>query len=410
MDQNHSTGHTTPTAPNRARPRQSLKKDLMHTAVLALVAFGVLSASSVVVFPSISFPWSRSSSSTDDPIMKRQVLEYDIQGAQVKYTYVGAVLPETLAPQEVVPMRTESSYTIDLGALATADKKTGRNLKTIIYQGTPFVKVGKEWHYRETATASKDAFEAARKVNPLTFLFAVQTAYAVNVFSTPDDGMIEGSGADWPTAHAATSGTVSTTTAGGVEIFVNEVTIKSTSDIIRRAFLPFDTSSIPASANIASVSLTLQATTTIPSRDDKNDGLDYLTIVQTTNSNTGLAATDFPNCGAVTNPTEGIDTGERKDLTTMATTTPVTFNLNTTGIGWIKKSGQTSSCGSGNGHGTGYTCLGVREGHDTTNTAITATTLGNGAVFCSSEDPGTTCDPYLTVNYTSFAPWQFWDY
>jgi hypothetical protein len=341
--------------------------------------------------------------------MKRQVLEYDIQGSQVKYTYVGAVLPEQLAPQEVVPMRTESSYTIDLGALSEQDKTGGRNLKTIIYQGAPFVKVGKEWHYRETATASKDAFNAARRVNPLTFLFAVQTAYAAQIFSTADDGYIEGSAADWATAHAASSGLVATTTAQGLNIYTSYFCPKACAVTIHRVFVPFDTSSIPATAVIKTASLTVMATTSTPVSDGYNDGLDYITVVQTTNSNTGLATTDYTTCGAVTTPTEGIATGQRQDLTTMATTTPVTFTLNATGIGWIKKNGQSSSCGSGNGHGTGYTCLGLREGHDTTNTDPTATQAFSWAYLCSSEDP-VSCRPYLTVNYSSFAPWQFFDY
>ena len=86
------------------RPRQSLTKDLVHTGILALVALAVLGLSSIIVFPSFTWPHFGTPSTVDDPIMKRQVLEYDIQGSSVKYTYVGAVLPETLSPQEVVPM------------------------------------------------------------------------------------------------------------------------------------------------------------------------------------------------------------------------------------------------------------------------------------------------------------------
>ncbi len=409
MDKDYSTRQMPETTPQRGRQRQSLKKDMLHTAILALVALGALSVSSMVVFPSITFPWSHTSAPTDDPIMKRQVLEYDIQGSQVKYTFVGAALPEQLAPQEVVPMRTESSYTIDLGSISDQSKSGGRNLKTIIYQGAPFVKVGKEWHYRETATASKDAFDAARKVNPLTFLFAVHTAYAAQFVTTADDGNINGGGGDWATAHSASSGIVSTTTAAGILAYVAYNCPKACAASIYRSFVPFDTSSIPASAVIKTASLTLKSTSSAPVGDGYNDGFDYVTIVQTTNSNTGLATTDYTTCGAVTSPTEGIATSERKDLTTMSTTTPVVFNLNATGIGWVKKSGQTSSCGSGNGHGTGYTCLGVREGHDTTNTDPTATQSFSWAYFCSYEDP-VSCRPYLTVNYNSFAPWQFFDY
>jgi len=85
----------------------------------------------------------------------------------------------------------------------------------------------------------------------------------------------------------------------------------------------------------------------------------------------------------VTNPTEGIDAGNRADITGVSTSAYTSFPLNATGIGWINK--------------TGFTLLGTREGHDATNNAPSASATYERATFANSEYTGTDHDPYLDV-------------
>jgi len=90
---------------------------------------------------------------------------------------------------------------------------------------------------------------------------------------------------------------------------------------------------------------------------------------------------------AVTNPVEGNDIAERKDITNIAVGQYLAFNLNTVGKGWISK--------------TAVTKLGLREGHDAKNITFAGTTSQNDKVkLRSSEYTGTSSDPILEVTYT----------
>jgi hypothetical protein len=170
-----------------------------------------------------------------------------------------------------------------------------------------------------------------------------------------------------------------------------------------RAFFPFITSSIPSAAVISSATFNVYVDGTGVS-DQDNDGNDYLTVVRTTQAtHTTLSTSDFTNIGT----TEGIDSGQRKDLTSVSTNAYLSFTLNATGISWIAKSGQSSVCSAT----TGITCLGIREGHDNLNNQAANNTI-TGTYFSTSEVTGTSQDPYLSVIYTggSSAFWQFQDY
>ncbi len=143
-----------------------------------------------------------------------------------------------------------------------------------------------------------------------------------------------------------------------------------------------------------------------------NDGTDFLTVTQTSQAtHTVLANADYDQCGAISNPTEGVDSGQRKDITSVTTSAYLIFTLNSTGMGWIKKSGQASACTAT----TGVTCLGVREGHDVTNSAIISgfdVVAENLVSLSSSEHTGTSQDPYLSVTYSTGQPvlWQMWEF
>jgi len=115
------------------------------------------------------------------------------------------------------------------------------------------------------------------------------------------------------------------------------------------------------------------------SDSDDNDGDDFITVVQTSQADTAsLTTADYDQCGAISNPTEG---ATRIDIGSITIGAYNSWTLNATGLGWISK--------------TGYTFLGLREGHDAINSAIT---FGiNRVKFAGSEATGTANDPYLDV-------------
>ncbi|MBX4186875.1 MAG: hypothetical protein KW802_01270 [Candidatus Doudnabacteria bacterium] len=104
-----------------------------------------------------------------------------------------------------------------------------------------------------------------------------------------------------------------------------------------------------------------------------------------------LVVADFDNVGALTNPIEGIDQTDRKDISNISAGAYLVLNLNNTGKGWVSK--------------TGNTLLSLREGHDAINSALVGTAGQSDALTIrSSEYTGTTSDPVLEVTYYSTAP------
>lgn len=84
---------------------------------------------------------------------------------------------------------------------------------------------------------------------------------------------------------------------------------------------------------------------------------------------------------------EGIDSGNRWDITNVTTSQYESFTLNSTGRGWVDVSGWTK--------------LGLREGHDIEDQAIqTGALVTSGVNIAMSEYAGTTRDPKLEVTYT----------
>ncbi len=383
---------------------KSVIRDLIVTALFAVVAIGVSIGAGWIVF---NKPTDTSRDVKE--IAARTILDFAEEGtaenSKVLYSYKGEKLPETLSPDEVVEARTETSWT---RRLPDIDGKAEYELHA--FPQKVFYKQGSEWYYREFGRTDKKTFDAARKTNPVSSLFLPRIAYAANFFSGAGDGFVLDSSTVFSTANGDASGSGGADSTGAsASATVGLMCVgKGCSNTynINRAFIPFDTSTIPASAAILSASVNLYITSVV---DQDNDGVDYITIVQTSQANSGtLAASDYSLCGAASSPTEGIANAQRKDETSDITASAyLSFTLNATGIGWIKKSGQTSNCGST----AGYTCLGVREGHDTTVTAPTTVNgSGNGISYSTSEASGTSQDPYLTVNYSTFAPWQFWDF
>jgi RHS repeat-associated protein len=197
------------------------------------------------------------------------------------------------------------------------------------------------------------------------------------------DGSIYKTNSSWTTAHDATSGTSASYT--GTTSYVRSGKSGSTTFRIDRAFLPFNTSSLPDNAAITSAKLKIFVASKL---NNDNDGDDWVTVAQGTEASTAsLIAADYDNAGNATNPIEGIDSTERKDITNVVTGQYLTFNLNNTGKNWISRIDSTK--------------LALREGHDAINSAFVGS-YGqyNSLNIRTGEYSGTSYDPVLEVTYT----------
>lgn len=226
------------------------------------------------------------------------------------------------------------------------------------------------------------------KVIPLNFLnnatYPIRLDTVTDYYVGAGDGYIQKSDADWDTCHDAASGSANATSTT-MSIMVKE----DGSYNIRRGFLPTDCTAIPDAATISAAVFYVYVAGT---QNDDNDGDDWINIVgETTQADpTTLVGDDFDTCGAVNNPTEG---STRADVTGMATGQYVTWTLDATGRGWIKKSGAGADA---------YTRLGMREGHDCIDSTITDASE-NYITIRVSEYANTASDPYLKVTYTEAA-------
>lgn len=342
----------------------------------------------------------------NDPVFTREVVAYEILPAPegedvvVKYEYLGEKLPEKLAPNEDVGKRTGTSYTE-----LVATENPGTNKEKRVYKGTfyaqeTFVKEGNDWYYIEHATTTETAFNAARKENFFASLFW-KTAYAATAspFSGAGDGEVSYDDINPLTSCNVADGSSADPTGTLATVIARNFTTTNTCEVAR-VFLPFTTSSIPVSATISAASVSIFVTSTV---NGDNDGSDLLDLMQTTQSSSAtVTTTDYNNIGAPTGATS-------LDITSLTDTAYNTFTLNGTGIGWIKKSGQTANCGST----AGVTCLGIQENHVTDGFIGMANNVGGNQVEMSmSEQTGTSQDPFMTITYTTpgTAFWQFQDF
>ena len=196
----------------------------------------------------------------------------------------------------------------------------------------------------------------------------------------------QGSG-KWDAVHDETS----SNSAVGTD--TNEVYCRARvggeTSIIRSIFL-FDTSTIDSADIITSATFSLRGTAKFTG---VNDGNDFVSVVQSNPaSNTTMSTADYDQVGdAVDNPTEGVDSGDRIDITTWSTSGYNDFPLNSTGLGWIDEAGITK--------------LGVREGHDIVDSAPASGTTGVRGYY--ADRSGTSNDPKLVVEHgvaSTFTP------
>lgn len=339
-------------------------KDVAITVALAIVAIIVLSGTGFIVGG--SFPNEHGVSKQEREkevalLAKREILSHVFVGAgddaTVSYAYVGEKLPDKFSPDEVVALRTASSWTRQVGVAPD-----GKAIYTArVYASPQFVEKGDGWHQVEHATVSAQSFQEYEHGTIFSQLFS-QPAFALSItqYAQNGDGQLDENDTVWATAHASSTGSLFQCQASLVaspdyvsniayvrsyhHTSAGKLDFATVGYCISRAFIPFDTGFIPSGSNISAATLNIYVSSTT---DGRNDGTDYVTVVQSSQASwTSLIKQDFDQDGAVTSPTEGVDTGQRKDITSISRNAYLTFTLNSTGIGWIKRLGETSSCGT----------------------------------------------------------------
>jgi hypothetical protein len=278
-------------------------------------------------------------------------------------------------------------------SLRTAFSKTftnGNEYTIIIYPTDQFEKVGEKWYQIETATTTKAQFDS---INKVSFFNLINVAQAVTFYSSTSDAFIYNGGSGecafgqpWSGCHDATSGDL-TTTVADFNVGAGRVAI-SDAWFFQRVFIPFDTSAIPSDVIVMSASLNLKPTVI---NGDTGTTTDFIRVVQTSQAANTVVNADFDQCGSIDNPTAG---ASDVDMNSLATSTYYSFTLNSTGLGWIKKNGETSNCGTT----AGWTCLGLREGHDALDYEV-PTLKRYSTGFASADTAGTASDPYLEISY-----------
>lgn len=285
----------------------------------------------------------------------------------VEYLYNSGVEIEK-ERYEKIEMRTKNAKFFDKGN----GKIEGR-----FYAGEPFYQKNGKWYQTETATTTKEVFE---QVGGLSL-----GASGDPVYGGAGDGTIIkflNPGYTWTNVHDATSASADyDDTFEGQFVQSVESSDASSYYSIARGFLPIDTSALPDDATINGAVLNLRLT--LISNQD-NDGDDFIRVVQTDQPDpTVLGNDDYNNCGSTDNPVAGAND---VDLGDMSANSYNAWTLNDVGIGWISK--------------TGYTMLGMREGHD----VLDHTPANNTYNYIGtrlSEYADTTSDPYLTIEYTT---------
>lgn len=311
------------------------------------------------------------------------VLSYEILPSSegetiVRYTYPSVPITEKLAPDEEVALRTVNSYTRILGY-----QNNQRVLQTIVYEKEPFVRIGSEWHYRDSATTTLAAFYGAHPALAIKDrLIAVARAASYSGFSTSGDGWYEMSlTGDVDSSTTIDFGNcVNALDYSGFPVapsFKNagtlaEVRAQYRSNLlgtcsISRGYLTFNTSSIPAGSTISAATLQVYVT----AKDNLvNDGNDAVIVTQ-------------PN--AIWTAWSGSGSNAL-DITSITTSAYNTFTLNSGGYAMLTLGGTS--------------VLGLQEGHDTISSMVTSTTQGNSITYSTSEETGTAQDPTLSITYT----------
>jgi hypothetical protein len=320
----------------------------------------------------IIFSCNVSADSLDLKAPKQDIINYDVFNGDVKYFYSTNEVKqkaETINGKyspELIEKRTKNSETYAISPTIS---------KTYFYSGDTYYFDGSKWLQLESATTTLKNFNTKAGISILDLIFP--NVLADSYFSGSGDGQIYLTDSSFALVRDGTTGTSASpsATAGVAGVYK-----PAGNWYIYRVFFPFDTSDLPDSATILTASLTYW-TNNIAYQD--NDAEAYLGLVQTSQaSNITLSTDDYDAVGF----SEGATSIALDDL---AVNNYNTMSLSGTGLGWINK--------------TGFTNLGLLEGHDINNVALSGN-YDNEVEVEMSEYASTDHDPYLTITWEEGSP------
>ncbi|MFA6306294.1 MAG: FG-GAP-like repeat-containing protein [Patescibacteria group bacterium] len=250
-------------------------------------------------------------------------------------------------------------------------KKVGSEEEIVgqFYSGTPFIKVGNEWHHSETATTTVEAFKKQTGNNLIGMIFGVgATAATSTIYSGSGDGRTNQANADWNTCRNATTGNDASYTQNYLTPTVSK---DATLYYIGRSNIPADTSSLPDDTTIS------EATLHVYKEGGAGTGTTSLAVVTTSQASPiSLTAADYDQYGSA-------DLGNFEVSTSDANETEYTASISDPEANISK---------------TGYTMLGLRDKtYDMNNLPQTGYYYTH---LHSSEYTGTDYDPYYEITYT----------
>ncbi len=215
-------------------------------------------------------------------------------------------------------------------------------------------------------------------------VYPVRADFVISAQSGVGDGHVLSQPwlSNWSTQQSSSVGRLPNYT--GLDFTVESIARTSNELIIRRGFVPVDTSFLPDNAVISSSTLYVY----VKSKSDQfNDSYATINVYQgLQTSPTSIISSDYSKCGnVITNPTKG---STDIDITNITASSFIGLTLNASGRSWASTTGFTKLC--------------IREGHDAANQApsTSGTWQSSGVVIAASESVGTTTDPYLEIVYT----------
>lgn len=203
------------------------------------------------------------------------------------------------------------------------------------------------------------------------------------------DGRIYNTNSDWDSARSSASGTAQEGTNS------NDIGTENNgggSKTIERGFFLFNTSGISDIDNVSSATFSVVGS---GKANIDDDGDDYMVVVVTSpNSTSSLSGADYDQIKGVDGNfplSSGVDMQEQSSTIDLGSivvdsSTYNNFTLNSNGISNISK--------------TGFTNLGLVEGHDSLNNDLSDSTSGNHFTVLFADNTDTTVDPKLVVEHT----------
>lgn len=280
-------------------------------------------------------------------------------------------LPSNLSIDKIVEITPNSITRIDGGYRKTAIFTRPRFAEALAFNISPIPVINLNG-------------KAKYRFSPVGLAFGALIGYfggfglvADTVYTSAGDGYVrKNDSTNWDTTHDATEGTLA------IYTYTDDIVPRTGEESngayrIARAFIPFDTSGLSGTVDSGSLNLKNKN-----SNVEDADAQAYIRIVEANNSLSILtrAVGDYNDCGDTDNPAACANDVDIADI--IAESYEV-FTLNSTGIAHINIGGNT--------------IFGAREGHDVEDVAYAGGTGVNLARFYTSQQTGTSDDPYLDL-------------